>query len=426
MQIKEIDYDIQGRKIYHAEYDNGFNCIFVRLKGFNKKQANLCFNYGGNDVFYFKEKKKIDNSLGIAHFLEHKIFEQHGEDAFNQFAKIGAYANAYTSHTSTAYLFDTTNNFYDGLDILFSFLTNPGFTKEGVEKEKDIINQELSMYRDDGDWMVYFNMLNLMYKEHPISHDIVGTKDSIFKISKEELMECYSSFYTSDNSLLTVVGDIDHKELFERVGSLNRFTKGKFLIERNDSYSKKGVNSNYTEYKLPVSKPIFNIGVKNDKIDIESPERIIKSIKINLILDILYGNSSYCFNELWESQLIDTKLNPIYSFGRDYGFSTLSGKTNNPEEVFAKIMETLKSGEKYLNEQKIETTMLKHFSGIMKDFDNPSSITAQVIQCYFNGMDLREYIDRIGDLTISEAKEILDESLNPDNLCVSVILPGLT
>ena len=180
--MEKIVNEILREEVYYEKLDNGLDIYFMPKKGFTKKFAVLATNYGSNELEFIpiNGTEKIRVNEGIAHFLEHKMFEQPGGgNAFDKFSKLGAKANAYTNFTMTAYLFSCTDNFYENLEHLIDYVQTPYFTEENVEKEKGIIEQEIKMNNDDADWNVYFNCLKEMYVNYPVRIDIAGTVESI-------------------------------------------------------------------------------------------------------------------------------------------------------------------------------------------------------------------------------------------------------
>src|SRR5574342_730560 len=207
-------FDQLDETLHYEECENGLKVYVLEKKGFNKTFATFTTHYGSVDN-HFKPLGKQENVKvpdGIAHFLEHKLFEKEQGDVFQQFSKQGASANAFTSFTRTAYLFSSTSNFENNLETLIDFVQEPYFSEKTVEKEKGIIGQEITMYDDNPDWRLYFGLIQNMYKNHPVSIDIAGTIESISHITKDMLYECYETFYHPSNMLLFVVGPISPDE----------------------------------------------------------------------------------------------------------------------------------------------------------------------------------------------------------------------
>src|SRR5699024_3874033 len=217
MHMKELYNKRIDEKIFYGKSKNDLDVYFMPKKGYTKKHAIFTTNYGSMDSEFVPigQEKAISVPDGIAHFLEHKLFEEPEENIFDKFSKLGADVNAYTSFNRTAYLFYCTEHFYQNLELLIRFVQNPYFTDENVEKEKGIIAQEIKMYEDNSNWKAYFNLLKSMYFQHPIRNDIAGTIESISNISKELLYTAYNTFYHPKNMVLFIVGDLSFNDIME-------------------------------------------------------------------------------------------------------------------------------------------------------------------------------------------------------------------
>ena len=232
-----MEYSVRYNKlldetIYEKVHPSGLKIYFIPKKDYSQKLGFFATEYGSiyNEFKNNENGEIVKMPLGIAHFLEHKIFEESEGNIFEKFAKLGANVNAYTNFMSTVYTFSTVDNFYESLKILMGFVQNPHFTDENVEKEKGIIAQEIKMYDDNPDWRVYFNALEGLYNSHPIREDIAGSVESVNSISKEDLEKCYRSFYTPDNMIVFLIGDLDPDKVFETVESS---LSDDFLSRRN-------------------------------------------------------------------------------------------------------------------------------------------------------------------------------------------------
>ncbi|MGL5693156.1 MAG: EF-P 5-aminopentanol modification-associated protein YfmH, partial [Peptostreptococcaceae bacterium] len=299
-----IKNEILKEQIYYEKLENGLDVYFMPKKGFTKKYAVLATKYGSNELEFVPigEDKKIKVNEGIAHFLEHKMFEQpNGGNAFDEFSKYGASANAFTNFTMTAYLFSCTENFYECLAHLIDYVQTPYFTDENVEKEKGIIEQEIKMYNDDPDWNVYFNTLKALYVNYPVRIDIAGTVDSIYKINREELYKCYNTFYNPGNMTLFVVGDLDENKVMEVVKENNHNDVEKLEHKIEVSYPKepKNVKEKEVVAKFPISMPMFNIAFKDTEVGISGKELMRKEIVTEILIDMILRRGSALYEDLY-------------------------------------------------------------------------------------------------------------------------------
>ena len=216
MQKSVIKSSLLNKKFSLIKHSSGLNIFLYPMPGFSSNYAIFGTKYGSVDNAYLDDNgQKVDLPEGIAHFLEHKLFESEDGDAFSKYAKTGAYSNAYTSFDRTCYLFSCSNRFYDNLKILLDFVRSPYFTEATVNKEQGIIGQEIKMYDDMPNWRVMFNMLEGMFYTHPVRIDIAGTVQSIAKITDKTLYDCYNRFYNLSNMFLVLAGDFDEGQVLD-------------------------------------------------------------------------------------------------------------------------------------------------------------------------------------------------------------------
>ena len=341
--MEKIVNDLLKEELYYEKLENGLEVYFMPKKGFTKKYAVLATNYGSNDLEFIpiNEKEKMTVNAGIAHFLEHKMFEQpDGGNAFDKFSKWGANANAFTNFTMTAYLFSATEYFYECLDHLIDYVQTPYFTDENVEKEKGIIEQEIKMYNDDPEWNVFFNSLKAMYVNHPTRIDIAGSVDSIYKITKEEHYKCYNTFYNPGNMILFVVGDLDCEEVFDHVRKANHKDIQNLQEEIVRFYPEepKEVKQKEIVAKFPISMPMFSICFKDDKVDIEGKELLRYEVITDILTDMLFKKGSAIYEDLYMKGLITPSFGAGFSSQIGYSYTSIGGESNDPRKVKEIIM----------------------------------------------------------------------------------------
>ncbi len=264
--MDKITFEQLQEVLYHEKLENGLNVYILPKKGFNKTYATFTTNYGSVDNQFVPLEKNdlVKVPDGIAHFLEHKLFEKEDGDVFQDFSKQGASANAFTSFTRTAYLFSSTSNVELNLETLIDFVQSPYFSEKTVEKEKGIIGQEITMYDDNPDWRLYFGVIENMYKNHPVRIDIAGTIDSIAKITKDMLYECYETFYHPSNMVLFVVGPIDPEKIMEQIhtNQAKKDYKNQPEIKRHFENEPVQVNEKKKVLEMNVQSSKCMVGVK--------------------------------------------------------------------------------------------------------------------------------------------------------------------
>lgn len=427
--MEKIVNDILKEEVYYEKLQNGLDVYFMPKRGFMKKYAILATNYGSNDLEFVPigEDKKIRVNEGIAHFLEHKMFEQpDGGDAFDKFSKLGVNANAFTNFTMTAYLFSATENFYESLEHLIDYVQTPYFTDENVEKEKGIIAQEIKMYNDDPDWNVYFNCLKAMYVNYPARIDIAGTVDSIYKITKEELYKCYNTFYNPGNMALFVVGDLDVEKVIDVTKKSNNYKVGKLSksIERFYPEEPEGVKEKEVIEKFPISMPMFNIGFKDSNVGLKGKELLRKEIVTDILVGMLFKKGSKLYEDLYMQGLINENFGAGFSSQVDYAFSIIAGDSKEPKKVKEIILDYIeKSKKEGLSKEEFERTKKKKIGSFIKCFDSINFIGNSFISYVFKDINLLDYLDIIKDITFEEVEERLKEHFKEEYCVISIVEP---
>ncbi|AXU72725.1 TPA: M16 family metallopeptidase [Clostridioides difficile] len=427
--MEKIVNDILKEEVYYEKLQNGLDVYFMPKRGFMKKYAILATNYGSNDLEFVPigEDKKIRVNEGIAHFLEHKMFEQpDGGDAFDKFSKLGVNANAFTNFTMTAYLFSATENFYESLEHLIDYVQTPYFTDENVEKEKGIIAQEIKMYNDDPDWNVYFNCLKAMYINYPARIDIAGTVDSIYKITKEELYKCYNTFYNPGNMALFVVGDLDVEKVIDVTKKSNNYKVDKLSksIERFYPEEPEGVKEKEVIEKFPISMPMFNIGFKDSNVGLKGKELLRKEIVTDILVGMLFKKGSKLYEDLYMQGLINENFGAGFSSQVDYAFSIIAGDSKEPKKVKEIILDYIeKSKKEGLSKEEFERTKKKKIGSFIKCFDSINFIGNSFISYVFKDINLLDYLDIIKDITFEEVEERLKEHFKEEYCVISIVEP---
>lgn len=427
MQI--IKNEILKEVLYHEKLENNMNVFFMPKKGFTKKYAIFATDYGSNDLKFLSpfDGSMIELNEGIAHFLEHKMFEQPDEtDAFTKFSEFGANANAFTNFNMTGYLFSATDNFYDSLKHLISYVQTPHFTDENVEKEKGIIAQEIKMYEDNADWQLFFNTLRALYINHNNNIDIAGTVESIYKITKEELYKCYNAFYSPSNMALFVIGDLEWDDVIntvtETVKDDNKFN-GK--IERISEKEPNTINEKKIVQKMEVSIPMFSIGYK-DKMtaNLFGAEMLHKSVCTDIVLDCIFKKGSSLNEKLYMEQLIFEPLSCDYSSHNDFGYTIISGETRDIEKTTNIIKDTLNEfKENGLDISDFERVKKMKIGSFIRSFDSIENIANSFLGYFFEGINYFDILEQLKNVTIEDANSRLREHFDENMSVMSIIEP---
>ena len=420
MDKKIFESDI-GENYTLATLQNGLKIYICEMPQFGSSYAIFGTKYGSIDTrFSANGGEQISVPEGIAHFLEHKLFESEDGDAFTKYAKTGASANAFTSFDRTCYLFSCSDKFDENLDILLNFVQSPYFTEETVKKEQGIIGQEIRMYDDSPSWRVLFNMLSAMYVNHPVRIDIAGTVESIAKIDYDLLYKCYEIFYNPSNMFICIAGDIDTRAVLKKIEESIK-DRGEIIIERGGYDEPQTVNKSYIEQKFPVLTPMFCFGYKQK---ISTPFRRLKSkICVELLLEIICGEASPLYKQLMDEGLINDDFDFEYFTGRDYAAVIFSGESVNPRAVADEIKkEIARIREHGFDKKHFSAVKCAAYGEAVKRFDSVQNIAMALSDCAVCDYDLFEQIKLLKAVSYDDVlkrTDVFDDALS----VLSVIKP---
>lgn len=412
-------------KLYIEKLENGLTVMIIPKKNIQKKYVIFGTNFGSIDNHFIDPKNNQEISIpdGVAHFLEHKMFEQKsGKNSLDTLSALGVDANAYTTNDHTAYLFETTENFYEALDELMDYVQNPYFTDENVEKEKGIIGQEIKMYEDHPGWQVYLNTMKCMYKENPVRKDIAGSIESISEIDKNVLYTCYNTFYNLSNMALVICGDFEPEKILEEIKNRIIPKENQAEIKRIYPQKEDKILQKEKTVKMEVNTPIFMIGFKDN---LEEKENIVKKhIAIEIILNILLGQSSDLYKELYEQGYLIAPPDLDYEFSRQYAHILISAQSKSPKEVVLKLTKKLNELKKDgIQEEQFTRIKKKIYGNYVIEYNNVAEISRMFLADYFKGINSFEYLENYNLITIDYVKQILEEIFIDENMVVSIVEP---
>ncbi len=428
MEIKLYENEKIGEKMYHAKSKGGLNVYFIPKKGYSKQYATMTTKYGSidNEFVPIGETEVLKVPEGIAHFLEHKLFEEPDFNIFDKFSELGANVNAFTGFTQTSYLFSSTENFDESLETLIKFVQNPHFTDENVEKEKGIIAQEIKMYDDDAGWRVFFNCLDAMYYNNPVKIDIAGTVDTIMEIDKDLLYKSYNTFYHPENMVLFIVGDLDFDKIMELVEKSER-TDYKELgnIERKSPNEPKEVRQKLVTQDMVTSNPIFYIGFKDDKLGLDGMEESKKEMVSNILIDMLFSSSSEFYNEMYDKGLINNSFGGYFSGKETYGHSLIGGESDKPHEVYETIMAHLrKPAGEVLKKENFNRIMNDEVGNFLMSLDSIESIGNSATESILENFNMLEHLELMKNIEFQDIIDRFNEHLVEEKSVLSIIMPA--
>ncbi len=424
-----------NEKMIVKHLENGLDLILIPKKGAIKKYAVYATHFGSiNNKFIVPGTSNIiEVPDGVAHFLEHKLFEEEdGINALDKLSKLGANANAYTSFNHTAYLFEGTDNFENCLDVLINFVQNPYLTNENVEKEKGIIGQEIKMYDDDPEWQLFFNFLNCLYKNHALTKDIAGTVETISEITPEILYNCYNIFYDPSNMVICIVGDFDVEEISKFIEKRVRNTKEKGEIKRFLGEVSPGLNQKIIEKKMDVSIPMFLMGFRDDDTqsainsgyDVDNKKLVDKHVALEIAFEMILGKSTNFFEELYNDGLVKKEFGTDYTFEENYAYSSISGESDNVELVIEKIKKRItKVKENGLDEREFNRIKKMLYGEYVLLFNDVTRIASVVTSDYFKGVNSFDYVDSYKNIQKEYVEEVIRKHFDENKMAVSIIKP---
>lgn len=421
MQI--IESSKVREKVYIDKLENGLTVMIIPKKDISKKYVIWGTEFGSIDNNFTIDNKEVKMPDGIAHYLEHKLFEQeNGKNSLDVLSSLGVDANAYTTNNHTAYLYEATDNFYEALDEFMNYVQNPYFTDENVEKERGIIEQEIMMYDDYPDWKLYMNAIKCMYKENPINIDVAGSIESIKQIDKEKLYTIYNSFYRPDNMVLVVCGDFDVESILKDIRSRMQENKNKEEIKRIYPNEQEDIVKPREIAEMNISKPIFIIGYKDNP---QERNLVKKDLAIECICNIIMGKSSNLYQKLYKEGLVSNQISYNYEYSKRYAHVLIQSTSNNPEKVVEEIgKEIAYFMENGFDDKEFNRIKKKMYGEYVKEYNDVSNIANNFLSNYFKGINPFEFLEECAVLDKNYVEKVLKEVFKQEKMVLSIVMPN--
>ena len=408
-------------RLYEIDHSSGLKIFVMPKANYKSTYAVFGTKYGSIDTCFKRSDQKEYTRVpeGIAHFLEHKLFESEELDAFTRYAETGASANAFTSFDKTCYLFQCSDRFADSLKILLDFVTHPYFTKETVEKEQGIIGQEITMYYDVPGWMSTFNLLRCLYKNHPVRIDIAGTVEAISQITDKLLYDCYHTFYNLNNMALAVVGNVTPEEVIKVCDEMLKKSED-VTIERVFDEEPRDIVKSYEEYHIAVSMPVFSFGYKEA---CKTPQRTVQeTVEMEILLEILAGETSNLYSSLFEKGLINATFSKEYFTGNGYEAVIFEGESTDAKAVAQAIKEEVARLRKEgISDQAFESARRSLYGREIMSYNVTDDVANAVIGCYFAGYSIFDPLEVYKNVKKEDVEKLLSEKLDEKYSALSVV-----
>ena len=390
--------------------------------GYTGSFAIFATKYGSVDSEFVvpgeAEATKVPD--GIAHYLEHKMFDQpDGSNIFDRFSRFGGEANAFTSFNMTAYLFSATEHFYENLETLMEYVQTPYFTAESVKKEQGIIAQEIGMYDDNAPWRLFFNFLGLLYQNNPVKLDIAGTVESIAQIDEKLLYRCYDTFYNLSNMTLFVTGNLEPEKTLKVIKDNIKNPKPfDSEIKRIYPDEPKEVAGKFKTQKISVAMPMFMIGWKDNEVGFSGQRLLKKSIEMEILLEMIFGKGSDFYNELYEEGLIDQSFSVEYAPQKYYSYTEIDGQSKDPSAVYEKVCGYIKKLRKEgLKEEDFNRIKRVIWGDYIRSFNDIEGYAHAFITMSLLDINYFDYYEEYRKITFSDILNRFSKQFD-ENLCV--------
>ncbi|MBZ0137792.1 MAG: insulinase family protein [Planctomycetes bacterium] len=412
---------------YEAVLDCGMKLLFAPRPGYSKKIAFVVADYGSIDNAWRRDDRRVTTPDGIAHFLEHMVFKKSHGDLTDVFAARGAYVNAHTSHTQTAYYFECTERFDDNLDTLLELALTPYFTKKLVDIERDIIVQEIRQYNDNASWSGFQQMMECLYVKHALRIDIAGTAETVARITPDLLNMCHGTFYHPSNLTLVVSGDFPREGLLALANSL----AGKWApktprprVTRERPVEPARIQQHKRVKHMYVTRPRLMLGFK-DARQPKGGKMTHRDVLTSIALDAMFSKESEAYEDLYGRRLIGGDFGATYDAEDDFGYAVIGGETPDAAALEAELLRIIERARKNgIDPKDIERKRRKQLGAFLRAFNDPEETAYAYMTAMSQRSELFDIPGMIENAGVSQVNRRIRELLTPDNYAVSIIAPA--
>ncbi|WP_105979657.1 EF-P 5-aminopentanol modification-associated protein YfmH [Staphylococcus simulans] len=422
--MKKRYYELIDETVYEAQMDNGLKVFIIPKPGFQKTFVTYTTQFGSLDSKFkpLGSDEFVTVPDGVAHFLEHKLFEKEEGDLFTDFAEDNAQVNAFTSFDRTSYLFSATSNVESNILRLMNMVETPYFTEATVEKEKGIIAEEIKMYQEQPGYKLMFNTLRAMYKQHPVKVDIAGSVESIYEITKDDLYLCYETFYHPSNMVMFVVGNVDPERIHDLVRDheAKRELTAQPEIVRDSLEEPEAVQQTKVVEEINIQIPRLMLGFKNVPQQASKEVFMKRDIEMTFFFEMVLGEETDFYQNLLNEGLIDDTFGYQFVLEPSYSFSLITSSTPDPDKLKSLLLDELKAKVGNLEDEEAFELLKKQFIGeFISSLNSPEYIANQYTKLYFEGVSLFNMLDIVDSITLESINEAAEKSLNFDQIADS-------
>ena len=416
-------YERIGEEVLRTTLPNGLPVYIVPKKGFSRKYALFATRYGGMDMRFEKDGQWLDTPAGIAHYLEHKMFDTEEGNALQELAKNGAEPNAFTSNAITCYYFDATEKFYESLEILLSFVSVPYFTDESVQKEQGIIAQEIGMIEDNPEWQVYKQLMQALYHTSPARTPVAGSVESISHITAQTLYDCHKAFYTPANMCLVVVGDVKPERIIAAANQILPAKSGPLIRRDYGAEEELTAAEHFVSAAMEVSMPTFLVGFKCPPQHGGEQQHRFTAIG-ELACDVLMGESSPLYARLYAEGLINGSFGAAFDLLPGASYVYAGGDSKDPQAVAEAILaEAQRLVSQGVDGDYYRRVVNANFGAALKALNSFESIAVSMAEGCFQGYDPYRFPEVYDSITVEDVLDFLRQNMTRDHMALSVITP---
>ena len=423
--MKKVVLDQLRETFYEERLPNGLLIRVIPRPDFAKTYSFFATDFGSIDTKFTMDGKVYETPAGVAHYLEHKLFDMPDGNVMQQFSALGGSPNAFTGYSMTAYHVESTENWRENLELLLRYVSTPYFTEESVEKERGIIAQEIRMYEDSSGSRMYENLFAALYQHHPIRVPIAGTVESIQDITAQTLYDCHKAFYDPSNMMLCVAGPVDPELVVESARNILPKTPGG--VGGRDYGPAEPLTAEKmarVEQNMEVSMPGFTVAFRCDTPK-TGADILRQELVGDLAAELLVGESTAFYTKLYEDGLIDCDFSAGYEGVKTLGMLSIGGDSNEPERVVdAVLKEAARLGREGADEALFQRLKRSAFGRRIRELDSFENICYRMCQSTFEGAFYYDFPDLYRSITLDETVRMIRDTVVPQRAALSLIYPN--